>query len=68
LIVAQHLENKIKLQILIDRTSIEVFGNEGLLSMNSCILPDLNDPGIDVYALGGEVLISSMNIYELHSA
>ncbi|HGJ65950.1 TPA: hypothetical protein ENS27_11255 [bacterium] len=62
------IESKIKLQILIDRTSIEVFGNDGQLSMSSCFLPDLDNLGIDVYALGGEVLISSMNIYELHSA
>ena len=62
------LENKIKLQILVDRTSIEIFGNDGQISMSFCFLPDLNNTGLDIYASGGEAKIVSMTIHELLSA
>lgn len=62
------LDNKIKLQILVDRASIEIFGNNGQLSMSSCFLPDLENDSLDIYASDGEALIVSMSIYELCSA
>jgi len=66
-----HLEpfqNRIKLQILVDRTSIEVFGNEGLVSMSSCFVPDPENTSLGIYASGGEAVVVSMSVYELCSA
>ena len=34
---------RIKLQVLVDRTSVEVFGNDGRLSMSSCFLPAIRE-------------------------
>ena len=68
---AAHLEplqNKIKLQILVDRTSIEVFGNEGRVSMSSCFVPDQENTRLGIYASGGEAAVVSMGVYELRSA
>jgi len=62
------LENKIQLQILVDRTSIEVFGNEGRVSMSSCFLPDLENTSLGIYASGGEATVASLNVYDLCSA
>jgi fructan beta-fructosidase len=62
------LQNTIRLQILMDRTSIEVFGNDGRVSMSSCFLPDPQDTGLSIYSLGGEAIIASMNVYEMCSA
>ena len=62
------LQNMIQLQILVDRASIEAFGNEGRTSMSSCFLPDPENTGLSVYSLGGEAKIVSMNVYELCSA
>ncbi len=62
------LQNRIQLQILVDRTSIEVFGNEGRVSMSSCFLPDPENTSLGIYASGGEARILSMSVYELCSA
>ncbi|MHC4201777.1 MAG: GH32 C-terminal domain-containing protein, partial [Planctomycetota bacterium] len=60
-------DGRISLQILLDRTSIEVFGNDGQISMPSCFLPDPADTGLEVYAAGGEARIVSLDVYELRS-
>jgi len=62
------IEGKIDLQILLDRTSIELFGNDGLVSMPTCFLPDLSNRGLACYAAGGEAKLVSLEVYELRSA
>ncbi len=62
------LDGRIRLQVLLDRTSLEVFGNDGRVSMPSCFLPDPNDTSLSVYAVGGEAHIVSLDVYELRSA
>jgi fructan beta-fructosidase len=59
--------NKIKLQILVDHTSIEVFGNDGRVSLSSCFLPNLDNTSLGVYADGGDAKITSLNVFELRS-
>jgi len=61
------LQKRIQLQILVDRTSIEVFGNEGRISMSSCFLADLENTSLSIYASGGEAKVISMRVYELCS-
>jgi len=62
------VDGKIRLQILLDRTTIEVYGNDGLISMPTCFLPDLANRSLAVYAEGGEARIVSLEVYELRSA
>jgi sucrose-6-phosphate hydrolase SacC (GH32 family) len=59
---------RIRLQILLDRTSIEVFGNDGAVSLTSCFLPEPGNRGLEAYAAGGVAEIVSMNVCELCSA
>jgi fructan beta-fructosidase len=59
---------KITLQLLVDRTSLEVFGNEGKVSITSCFLPDPKNQDLELYALGGTAKIVSLKVYPLHSA
>ena len=56
---------KIKLRILVDRTTIEIFGNDGQVVMSSCFMPD----DVMSYALcaNGEINVSA-EIHELKSA
>jgi sucrose-6-phosphate hydrolase SacC (GH32 family) len=61
------LQGRLKLQILVDRTSIEVFGNEGRVSMSSCFLPDVENRSLSIYASGGDAHLISLKVYELHS-
>ena len=64
----QPIDGRIELQILIDRSSIEVFGNDGRLSMSSCFLPDMTNKSLRIFASGGEARIISLDVFELQSA
>ena len=59
---------KIHLQILVDRISIEAFGNDGELSMTSYFLPDLDKADIGIYAEGSTATIVSLKVDELRSS
>ncbi len=61
------LQGKIKLEILLDWTSLEIFGNDGRISMSSCFLPDPRDRNLKIYSLRGITRILSLKVYELGS-
>lgn len=58
--------NRIKMRILLDRTSLEVFGNDGEVTLTSNILPAT--AGLEVYAAGGPVRIVSLEAHKLRGA
>jgi levanase/fructan beta-fructosidase len=62
------LEGKVKLRLLIDRTSIEAFGNDGAVSISSCFLPEEGTQPLSLAAVGGEATIRNLNVYPLRSA
>lgn len=59
---------RLALRILVDRTSMEVFADDGKVSMSSCFLPDPEKPGLELSSDGGSPKILSMTVYELKSA
>lgn len=59
---------RIKLQVLLDRTSLEVFGNDGRVVMSSCFLPSAENKSLEIYANSGSVRVVSLSAYELKSA
>lgn len=61
-------DGKIRLHLLIDRISIEAFGNNGELSMSSYFLPELDNADIGIYAEGGTATLVSLKVHELKSA
>lgn len=61
------LQGKIKLEILLDRTSLEIFGNDGRISMSFCFLPDSRNRNLKIYSSGGSIRILSLKLYELGS-
>ncbi len=66
-----HLEpinSEIRLHLLIDRASLEVFSEDGLLSMTENIFPDGSSTGLEVFAQGGKILLSKLEMYELQSS
>ena len=60
-------DGRIRLAILLDRTSIEVFGNDGRVPMTTCFLPK-PDKSVEAFARGGAAKIVSLQVYELQSA
>ncbi|MBL7132699.1 MAG: GH32 C-terminal domain-containing protein [Phycisphaerae bacterium] len=62
------IKNRIKLHILLDRCTLEVFGNDGLIAMSSCFLYKPEDKSLEIYATGGDIKVVSLKVYELKSA
>ena len=59
--------DEISLRLLVDRTSMEVFANEGKVSLSSCFLPRPGSTGLGLFAKGGHPKILSMTVCELKS-
>ncbi len=62
------VDNRIHLRVLLDRTSIELFGNDGLLSMTSCFLPDPDSHRASLQVAGGTATLVDLKVTELRSA
>ena len=58
---------KLELRILVDRTSVEAFGNGGEVAIPSCFLPEEKDLGLAFYSAGGAARIASLQIYPMRS-
>ncbi len=51
-------DGKLKLRLIVDRTSIEIFGGDGQVYMPVGIIPSDELHGLDVYARGGRATVS----------
>ena len=61
------VDNKIKLHILVDRTSIEIFANDGRASIFYCRPLDACNTLLNIFAHGGQANIKSLNVWKLKS-
>jgi len=61
-------DGRLRFQILVDRTSLELFVGDGKVSASFCFLPGPLDYPLEFYAKDGSVRIVSLVIYELKSA
>jgi sucrose-6-phosphate hydrolase SacC (GH32 family) len=59
---------KIKLRILVDRVTIDVFGNDGRVAISYCFLPRAGSKPLELAAAGGPAKIVSLHVHELKSA
>lgn len=62
------VDGLLQVRLLVDRSSIELFGNGGAISMTSCFLPDRSETTIQCRADAGVVHIRSLTIFRLNSA
>jgi len=58
---------RIQLSIYVDWSSVEVFGNSGKTIISDLIFPDLESRDLELYAIGGEVRVVSLQINDLVS-
>jgi len=58
---------RLKLHILVDRTSIEVFPNYGQVTMHMCFPLNPDNTSLEVFARAGQAKIHSLNLYKLKS-
>ncbi len=59
-------DGRIKLQIFVDQSSIEVFGNDGETVITDRIFPAEESQGVQIYATG-EATIHSLSVWPLRS-
>ena len=61
------INKRIKLRILVDRSSIEVFANDGKASITNLFFPDPAKNKIALFAEGGSIRVASMEVNHLES-
>lgn len=62
----QPVNGKVKLRIFVDRSSIEVFGNDGQKVITDVILPDVTSKDLEVYALNGSVKLNNLTVHPIN--
>jgi len=66
-IPAEPAGGRVELQVLMDRTSLELFASAGKSSASFCFLPEAWDVPLEFYAAGGSVKLVSLTVHELKS-
>ena len=62
------VDGRVRLEILVDRTSIEIFGQDGRVYMPMGVIPPDEDRTLEVFTEGGPATVRSLEVYELRSA
>ena len=61
------VEGKICLEVLVDRASIELFGNGGETYLVAGMIPPDNNTSLELVSKGGTATVRSLEVYELRS-
>ena len=64
----QPVDGEIRLHIFVDAFSIEVFANDGRVVFSESIFPSAQSDGLELFVEGGDVLLKSLDLYQLDSA
>ncbi len=62
------LDGRIRLRLMVDRTSVDIFGNDGRLYMPMGVIVPPDNLSLGVYAKGGSAKITALEVHELKSA
>lgn len=62
------VHGRVGLRLLVDRASIDIFGNGGRLYMPMGVIPKDEDKSLAIFAKGGAVRLRELQVYELRSA
>ncbi len=56
-------DNKLKLDIIVDQSVVEVFAEDGYRVITDQVFPENEEKGLKLYAEGGEVMVTSLELY-----
>ncbi len=65
--VVEPVDGVVKLEVLLDRASLEIFANDGKVAMSSSITSTEKANGIYLFNIGGEVLVEKLEVYPMKS-
>ncbi len=66
-VLVEPKNGKLELEILVDRTSIEVFANGGESVLSSCFTPTEGEDDLVLWTQGGELFVDQLEIYTIKS-
>jgi fructan beta-fructosidase len=56
----------IRLRLFLDRSSLEVFGNNGEVVISDSIFPEEQSQGLELFTQGGKIILNSLDVFELN--
>jgi sucrose-6-phosphate hydrolase SacC (GH32 family) len=59
-------DGTIELRVLIDRSSVEIFGNEGRRVTTHIVFPDWESTGVSFFSEGGSAELEHLTAYRLN--
>jgi fructan beta-fructosidase len=59
--------NRVRMRIFVDWSSVEIFGNDGEIAITDQIFPDPASQGLELYTKDGNVKLVSLLIFQLES-
>ena len=65
--VVEPIGGKLQLEILLDRSSVEVFANGGKVVLSSCFNPIEGAENVILFTSGGELFVENLDIFSLKS-
>ena len=61
------VDGRIRLRILVDRVSVEIFANDGRIYMPVRVYPGPDDKAIKIFTKGGDTMVNTLKVRELKS-
>lgn len=58
-------DGSIRLRLLVDRSSVELFANDGRLTMSNLVFPDWESTGVSLFTTGGTATLVELTVDEL---
>ncbi len=62
------IDGILQLEVLVDRSSIEIFVNDGEVVLSSCFNPGVGDEDLTLWTQGGELFVKEIEVYKMKSA
>jgi len=62
------MKKRVKMQILVDRSLIEAFYDDGRAYLSASFYPDKAKQDLEIFSSGGNTRLISLDVYELKSA
>ncbi|XVV07478.1 GH32 C-terminal domain-containing protein [Actinosynnema sp. CA-248983] len=61
------VDGRVRLRVLVDRSSVEVFGGAGEAVITDQVFPSAGSDGVRVFAEGGAARVAKFQLWPLHS-